>query len=231
MTALTQTPTSVRSPEIGSASTRWRTLSAWAGIAFVPIFVAGIFMSARMPGDDASDAKFTAWYSDSTNRTVALVGAYLLIVAALLFLAFAAGLQERLRPARAQSPVGYRMVAWTATLFASLTVVGALLLVAIVGNIAFGGTAVPSADLLRQNYGYPLIFVGGAVVAALHIAVVATIARRAGLFPTWLVALSFVFAVLLLLAVVFTPMAALPLWALTVGIVLLVRSGSAHSAT
>jgi hypothetical protein len=196
--------------------------AAWAGIAFVPLFVLAAFMVE--PGPDsqtASDAKFTAWYSDSGNRTVALVGAYLLVVAALTFLAFVAGLQERLRPAREGFPVGYRLIGWTGQLTAVLFIVGAMQFVGIIGNISFGDTPVPQADLLRQNIGYPFVFVAGALVAAALIAVTATLAGRTGLFRTWHVWASYVLAVVLVFAMIFLPMAALPIWVLGVSILLL----------
>jgi hypothetical protein len=199
-----------------------RRAAAWAGIAFVPLFVFAAFMVE--PGPDsqtASDAKITAWYSDSANRTASLIGAYLLVVAALTFLAFVAGLHERVRAARSGFPVAYRFMAWTGLLTAGLFIVGAMQFVGIIGNISFGDTPVPQADLLRQNIGYPFVFVAGALVAAAFIATAATLAARVGLFRTWQIWASYVLAVVLVFAVIFTLMAALPVWVLGTSIVLL----------
>ncbi|HEY7049641.1 MAG TPA: hypothetical protein VH373_20660 [Jatrophihabitantaceae bacterium] len=196
----------------------------WAGIAFGPLFVVAAFLVE--PGPDsqtASDAKITAWYSDSANRTVALVGGYLLIVAAVAFLTFVAGLQERLRAAQDRFPVGYRVLGWTGPLTAGLFIVGAMEFVGIIGNISFGDTKVPQADLLRQNIGYPFVFVAGALVSAVLIAVAATLARRLGLFRSWHVWVSYTLAIILVFAVIFTPMVALPLWVVATSIVLLRR--------
>ena len=214
----------------GATRTTRYVATAWAGIAFVPLFVLAAFMVE--PGPDsqtASDAKLTAWYSDSSNRTVALIGAYLLIVSALTFLAFVAGLQERLRPARERFPIGYRLIGWTGPLTAGLFIVGAMEFVGIIGNISFGDTPIPQADLLRQNIGYPFVFVAGALVAATLIAITATLAGRIGLFRTWHVWVSYVLALVLVFAVIFTPMAALPVWVLITSIVLLRRRAEPES--
>lgn len=206
------------------------SLAGWAGIAFVPLFVIAAIMVEPGPGSQtASNAKYTAWYADSGHRTVALIGAYLLIAAALALLAFVAGLHERLRPARDRFPVGYRMIGWTGPLTAGLFIVGAMQFVGIIGNISFGDTPVPQADLLRQNIGYPLVFVAGALVAATLIAVTATLAGRIGLFRTWQVWASYLLAAVLVFAVIFTPMAAFPVWVLGTSILLLRRPAD-HTA-
>lgn len=216
MTTLAQSVRQVGEPAVRNG--RWRTLSAWAGVAFVPVFFVGALLASNSPESNESDAKVVAWYSDDSHRSLALVGAYLLIVSAVLFLTFAAGMLERLRTARAQAPVAYRLATWTAGAFATLVVVGAVEFVGEIGNISFGNSPVPSADVLRANNGFPILFVGGALVVAVHIVTVALLARHLKLFPTWLVVLSCVFAVVLLGALIFTPMAALPLWVLIVAI-------------
>jgi hypothetical protein len=206
-----------------TARTRWRALSAWAGIAFVPVFFFGVFFASNLPDSNDSDAKVSAWYADSSHRTWVLIGAYALIVSAVLFLGFAAGTHERLRSGRAQSPVAYRLIGWTAGVFAALVIVGAIQFAGVVGNLSVGDVSLPNPDLLRQNIGYPFIFVGGALVVAVHMAAVATVAGRLGAFRTWLVVLSYVFAVVLVFAVIFTPMAALLVWTLIVAIVQLTQ--------
>ena len=95
--------------------------------------------------------------------------------------------------------------------------------VGIAGNISFGGTPVPQADLLRQNIGYSFVFVAGALIATVPIAVTATLASRIELFRTWQLWASYVLAFILVFAVIFTPMAALPVWVLGTSVVLLRR--------
>jgi hypothetical protein len=46
-----------------TARARWRALSAWAGIAFVPVFFLGVFFASNLPDSNDSDAKVSAWYN------------------------------------------------------------------------------------------------------------------------------------------------------------------------
>jgi len=203
----------------------WRIGAAVCGIAFVPVFIAGIFLAMNAPSNDASDATWLSWYQDSGHQTGLLIGAYLLIVGALLFIAFAAGVHEYLHGAAEQSPVLYRFATAAAGVFAVLVMVGAVQLVGIAGNIAVGDVKAPqTADLLRQNIGFPFIFVAGGLTAAAFVAVVTTLARQAGIFPAWLSALSYALAVILLVSIIFLPMVALPVWVLITSVVLLRRS-------
>ena len=115
------------------------------------------------------------------------------------------------------------LIGWTGPLIAGLLIVGAMQFVGIAGNISFGGTPVPQADLLRQNIGYSFVFVAGALIATVPIAVTATLASRIELFRTWQLWASYVLAFILVFAVIFTPMAALPVWVLGTSVVLLRR--------
>jgi hypothetical protein len=201
---------------------RRSTVAGVCGILFLPVFVVGAIMALSSPDSKDSDTKWRDWYADSGHRTQMLIGAYLLIVSALLFLAFTAGLRERLSVSLAPASAARWFLAATAIAFAALVMVGAIQTVGIAGNISFGDTPVPKdADLLRNNFGFPFIFVAGALSAAAFIATAGVIGRSVGLFPSWLKWLSFVAAVILIFAVIFLPMAALPIWVLIVSIILL----------
>ena len=202
----------------GVVELRRPVVSAVSGLVFVPVFVVGALMALNSPDSNASDAKWRAWYADSSNRTQMIIGAYLLIISALLFVGFVAGLRERVG--------GTAAARWFLTAtgigFAVLVMVGAIASVGVAGNISFGDAPVPQdADLLRNNIGFPFIFVAGALSAAAFIATAAVLARAVGFFATWLMWVSFVLAVILLFAVIFLPMAALPIWVLVVSILLL----------
>ena len=202
----------------------------WCGLAFAPAFVVGFLFALQVPDNTDSDAVWQAWYADSGNRTGAIIGGYLLILSALLFLAFAAGLHGRLSGVAETTPVAYRLVSWTSVVVAVLIMVGAIQAIGIAGNLTFGGGPVPrDADILRQNLGYPFIGVTAAITAAVFIGAVAFASRRAGLFRPWLVVLSYVAAVLLLFAVIFFPLVALPLWVLVASIALLAGGSREHA--
>jgi hypothetical protein len=202
-------------------------LGAWAGVAFFVLFPAGLIFNGTNLDNKDSDKKWHDWFADSGNRLANIIGIYLMVVAALLFIVFASGLLERMRSADGPS-VAHRVAATSGTIFAGLTMVAAIQLGGVSGNITFGDTRVPKdTDIMRQTLGYGTMAVAGALTASAFIIAVTMLARSTGLFPKWLVIVSYILGVILLGAVVFLPLAALPIWVLIVSIVLLRRRATA----
>lgn len=197
-------------------------VAAWAGIGFFVFFVAGAIFAFSAPDTNDSDAEWHDWYSKSGNRIGILIGLYLLVISAVLFLVFAAGLVERVRAGMDDASIARRIAVVTPAIVATLIMVGAVNIAGIAGNVSFGGERVPKdADFMRHTLGYAMIFVPGAITAAVFITAAALAARATGFFPNWFTVLSYVFAALLLVAVIFFPMAALPIWVLIASILLL----------
>jgi hypothetical protein len=67
------------------------------------------------------------------------------------------------------------------------------------------------------------LLVGGCLAAAVFIASASELARQRGGWPSWVVWGGFVAAVLLIFGALFFPVVLIPLWALVVSILLLVR--------
>ncbi|HJQ42020.1 MAG TPA: hypothetical protein VJ831_02950 [Jatrophihabitantaceae bacterium] len=202
-----------------------RLATGWAGVAFFVLFPLGTIFSSNSLEADDSDKKWQDWFADSGNRTGNIIGIYALVLASIAFIVFASGLLERFRTTEGPS-LPHRIAATTGTVFAVLTVVGAIQLGGVSGNISFGDTPVPKdADIMRQTLGYGTLAVGGALMAAAFMIAVALQARAT--FPQWLIVLTYVFAVILLGAVFFLPLAALPIWVLIVSIVVLTRGAPA----
>jgi hypothetical protein len=215
MTATTPRPTATARP--GSK------FAAWAGIAFFVFFPVGLIFSSNDLDNKDSDKNWHDWFADSGNRTGNIIGIYLLVIAALAFIVFASGLLERVRSGDGPS-LPHRVAATSGSVFAVLTMVAAIQLGGVSGNITFGDTPVPKdTDIMRQTLGYGTIAVAGALTAIVFIVATTIVARSAGVFRSWLVIVSYIAAVILLGAVVFLPMAALPIWVLIVSIVLLTR--------
>ena len=201
------------------------TLSRWApvaGIAFVPFFVVGFGLATTGP-DTTKDppSEFVKFYSSTGNRIHILMGAYILVLAAVLFCVFAAGLVARVRAAGGVPTV---MIA-SATVFATLLGIAAACFGWPAGDIAFGSDPVPSGDLLHNlpELGFPILLVPGAFAASAFVFSVGVESRRLGLLPGWLAVASFVVAVLVLGAAAFIPLLLLLLWVLVTSIVQLVR--------
>ncbi len=198
-------------------------LGPWMGIAFVVLFVAGfiVFSTPNTSSNSASNtAKWAAWWNDGSHRTMAIIGAYLMVVGVLAFVWFACSLQQRLH----DSADGARMVAF-ASLFAAMALTSALIRAAIPGGKAFGQLGLPGGDLPSQldNIGQAILLVAGALAAGAFVASACYAARRSVLFPDWLTIAGYVVAVLQLGAALFFPFALFPLWVLVASIVLLVR--------
>lgn len=115
----------------------------------------------------------------------------------------------------------------------ALVVPGAILVAGSILAGAAGFGAVASGAMFQDvpidagvarfflHLGYLSILVAGGLAAAMTIAAASASLWRSASLPRWLAIFGFLCAIALLFAVVFFPMAALPLWALIVGIVLI----------
>lgn len=210
------------------ASRRW---SAIAGIAFFVLFIAGWMLSSPdVPESDAPIAEWADWLDD--KGAVSLIAAYLLVLAALCLLVFGIGLALRIRAAKGDGTL-------TAPSVLGLSVMSACMLAA--GGIAVNTSPIlylfddntpepvdVAAILQMQSLGFGLGLVGAMLPAAGLIAL-ATVALR-NMTPGWFTVVGYVCAVLLLGAVVFIPMAALPIWVLIASILFLRRETSRPEA-
>jgi hypothetical protein len=193
------------------------------GIAFVVLFVGGfiVFNGPNTTSNAASNTvKWDAWWNVANHRTMAIIGAYLMVVGVLAFVWFACNLQQRLRD-RAD---GMMMVAF-ALLFSALALTSALVRAAIPGGKVFGSLSVPGGNLPEQmdNIGMALLLVAGALSAGAFVASACHAARRSVVFPAWLTVTGYVVAAAQLAAAFFFPFALFLLWVLVCSIVLLVR--------
>jgi hypothetical protein len=206
-------------------------IGPWMGIAFVVLFVAGfiVFSGPNTTSNTTSNtAKWDAWWNVSNHRTLAVVGAYLMVVGVLAFVWFACSVQQRLR----DRTDGMMMMAF-GSLFAALALASALIRAAIPGGKIFGSLAIPGGNLPEQldNIGMALLLVAGALSAGAFVAVTCNAARRSVVFPVWLTVAGYVVAVCQLAAAFFFPFALFPLWVLVASIVLLVRDARFASGT
>lgn len=196
-----------------------------AGIAFVVLFVVGIFITfGNSPNVKSSDTdavaagRYASKLSDSGARTGILVGAYLLVIAAIVFVWFTRALAELF-----ESQFTGRIVGGLGVLGAAAVAAGAMASAVVAGMVSFGGEPVPKdGDTIRvpMEMAFPFLMVVFGLVSA---AIAGTVALRATALPTWL-RYAGVLAVLGgIFAVIFLPMALVMLWFLAVAIVGLVR--------
>ena len=187
------------------------------GIAFFVLFVGG-FVLIGTPDDKASAVKWHNWWTDSSHRATAVIGAYLIVFGLLAFVWFLWGLNQRLPRAG--------MLITFGSLFVALALVSVMARVAVPGGKVFGGAPIATGDLARQfdNIGQAILLVPGALSAGAFTAVVSYSARREAILPGWLTVTGYVVAVLQLAAGLFLPFVLFVIWVLVVSIVLLNRT-------
>jgi len=229
MEAVMSAPTSSPSPtaETGPGThegTRAgiRSRIGWAGIVFAVLFVVGFIFAAQSPDTDASNAEWLKYYTNDGNLRRIVIGAYVILLAALALLVLVAGFLERVRSTRESSPVLNRVGWATGLLSVGFLMAGAVQLAGIAGNNVFGGYPdVADVDLLRQNLGVAYIVLPGVLCAVAFIAISTFLARQAGVYGTAMTVFGYVTAALLLFAVAFLPLIVLPIWGLVTGVALL----------
>lgn len=203
----------------------WPRWMAAAGIVFGILLVAGSLL-INLP--DGTDEQVTSFYADSGNRTGLLIAAYILVAAGIAFLIYLVDLQTRFRAVDSAGGPWGQISRISGIVFVALLIAGAIMLASVAANIAFGDAPNPTASVARflPEAGWGFLLVGGAIMAAVHITSTAIEALRTRLLPKWLCQLGFVLSVVLLFAIVFFPLIALPLWTIITSVVLLRGQGS-----
>ena len=204
-----------------------------AGIVFAVLFTVGLFLfNIPVGGEAESDETIRTFYEDSGNRTRVIVATYLVALSALAFAAFVAYLSSRLRLEERTdggSEGGLALVALVAgSITTAMLLAGGTALGVLAVGMSLGGEPETLGDTgiarFLAHLGYGLILLCGALSAALLIVATSLVGLRTGALPTWLNWGGIVAAVLLLAAMIFLPILALPLWVLVVSIILLGRS-------
>lgn len=196
------------------------------GIAFVVLFVVGGGgLSGNTPDLDASDEEWLAWFDDGAHTITAVVGTFLLALAAVSFIVVVAYLASWLRRREPGNDVATSIVSIAGGAFAVAMLVAAVGMnqVAfgyVVGDVVGDDYQLMTADVARQveviGFGVLLI---GAFFASLMVAAATWAATRAGLLPRWLTVAGWVAAVLLIFSLFIIPLFALPLWVLAISII------------
>ena len=200
--------------------TRWgnERLGAASGVAFAVLFVVGLILVA--PYDtDQDDAALIADVED--NSMAMTIGIYAAVLAALAFLVVVAALLRRVMAAFSDTSVTVARGA------AMLGTVGLALGPAIAGSPGpadlFGDEGRPlDAGFVRfiSSVGYITLMIVGALAIALFLGLLARAGQRSKLVPPWFVALTYVAAVVMILAPAFIPLVLLPIWGVGSAVVL-----------
>jgi hypothetical protein len=207
-----------------------------AGIAFVVLFVAGVFLNfGDTPNIKSSDTnavaaqKWVTELSGSGHRAGLIVSAYLLILAGLAFLWFTTGLRAWLAPDLA---IG-RIISSLGVLGAGAMAAAAMAGAVVAGGVAFGENPVPqNGDAIRlvMEPFFPFLFVVFGLVSAALAATIAVAVMRTGILPRWVAYTGWIAVLGSLAGVVFLPFVLPLLWYLVLSILGLTRASSAPAA-
>ena len=143
-------------------------IGSLAGVGFAIFFFVGVAM-LEIP-ENATDQELVAWWSDSGNRTAAVVSMYLFVLAGLCFLIFLVALRSRLLAVEGGSGDLTALAVGSGLVFVSLLSVAA----AARGVIGFAvespanNEPLPGPDTLRYlpQIGYAITGTGGLLAAA-----------------------------------------------------------------
>ena len=207
-------------------------LGALFGIAFAVLIVAAALSSGDTPSGDDTDADIVAWYEDSGHQKLVLVDAYLFSGAAITLVLFAAvGLAPVLRAARRGGGAYATATLGLAALAAAGMAMGGIALASVGADVLINDAPVdPGSARALQSVGYGSLLVWGGLAASAMVATVSVAALREAVFPAWFGGLGILAAVVMLGAVIFIPMAALPIWALIASVLLFMRGDTAEPA-
>jgi len=196
--------------------------AALAGIAFAALFTAALVLVSKIPGLDAPDSTYEAFYSAGSGGVLVTVGLYLVPFAGIAFLWFTMAFRALLdHPSRLTGGLHLASgVAFLSMLFAGTAAAGA---VALMLHLASVPAPPVSVERALTSVGYSLVFVYGVRMAGMFLITTTTLAQRAGLMPRWLAVLSYLMAAFLLVTTTTQPatLLVLPAWALLMGVVLL----------
>ncbi len=215
------------------------TASSISGVVFAILFVLGMaMMSLPVGGGSSTDEEIRDFYADSGDRTRVVISMYLLVLSAIAFMVFLAGLYSSVRWPRDSGEDRELPLATliTGIAFAAMLLAGAAALGAIAGGIQLGDEPETLGDTGIARFlghtGYALILVCGALTAAAMIALVSMrILQNEALAPRWVAWVGFALAVVLLAGIIWLPMVALPLWVLIASFTVLARETSRETAS
>lgn len=205
----------------------WNRIAAISGIIFVVLLIVGLMMASDFPDSSDPDADWLAYYGDDGRLIRNIIGAYMMVAAAIAFVVFFAVFFRNLRLASGDEVLP--TITFITGIMFLTTLLGASLLAVVAANLKLGDSTTPTADFGRTlpAAGYVLFLIGGGFSAAAMIVSASIIVLRTRVMASWVAYLGFIAAIALLFAAVFIPMIALPIWVLVVSVALLRRSETA----
>ena len=195
------------------------------GLVFVLFTVAGFLILARaQAGGGDTTISASEWIQDSDHQALIVVGLILMALGGLAFLGLSAGLVVRMQLAGV-SPIAAEIARMAGAGFAIIQVIaaagmgsGAMILI----SDFEGASSDPGLGRLAA-YGFITWQMAAFPVASAFVGAVSYATFSRNMLPRWLGIIGALCSVLLLLSFLFLPVLSLPVWAICVSAVLLVR--------
>jgi hypothetical protein len=202
-----------------------------AGSAFALLLFFGatqMFSSTPDTSNKSADEVsrlYAKWLTDSSNRTQAVIGSFLVVLAAIALIWFASTMRSRL--AAGNTPLLPFAVLAAASAIASMA--GPLTLI---GGNAFGDDPLPTDGeviWIVFSLAFPLLLVAFSIASSAFIATVVVVGR--GVLPMWLIVFGWIAVVAGIFGVEFLPLGIVLLWYLAAGIYGAMRPGAPEATT
>ena len=200
-----------------TTSAKVSPVGALAGPTFAVLFLASVVVSSP-PANSASDAKWVANYTGHGHQIQHMATGLLLVLAGLCLMTFLTSLWRRIAERRSEPTNPLALVA--AGVGAACISAGGVVMATVSASELIGSYALPGADVLRltNDVGFGLVSVGGMWATALAVAVLSAQGKAAGVLSSRVAAFGWVVAILLIFSLLFVPIVALLIWAVTVGV-------------
>jgi hypothetical protein len=208
--------------ETGSTTERWAPIG---GIAFVALMVVGSILISDVPAPDATGREIAGYLADSGNHTRNIIGAYLWVIGALVFLWFLVPLRNTIRRAEGRTGSLSNLVFGAGVAFAAVWLVSAVVLAAVPFAIELADAPISDPDLVRvlPATGRLLLLLGGGFAGLLVVLATSVAIFRTGAFPRWLAWLGIAASIALLFDVIYLNIAPLWAWVFILSIVMWMR--------
>jgi hypothetical protein len=187
MSTVEKTYTRAQTYTPAAPTTSW--LERWApiaGVAFVVLMVVGSMLIGDVPAPDATAQQVADYLADGGNHTRNIVGAYLWVIGAPVFLWFLVRLRNDIRRAEAGTGSLSNLVFGAGVAFAAVWLVSAAAFVAVPYAIELRDAPISDPDLVRllPTTGRLLLLHGAGFAGLLVVLATSVAIFRTGVVPS-----------------------------------------------